>query len=88
MKFSGSGPTAFRVLHTEDKALRGLAAEYLDSILPASLRERLWAMVEPGLARKSQAEESGKGALDKLLQSHESLMIMIDKTPPKQGETK
>jgi hypothetical protein len=79
---------AFRVLHTEDKALRGLAAEYLDSILPASLRERLWAMVEPGLARKSQAEESGKGALDKLLQSHESLMIMIDKTPPKQGETK
>jgi ATP/ADP translocase len=74
---------AFRVLHTDDKALRGLAAEYLDSILPANLRERLWAMVEPDLAKKGQARESGQQALDKLLQSHESLVIMIDKTPTK-----
>ena len=70
---------AFRVLHTEDKTLRGLAAEYLDSILPENLREKLWAMVEPGWAKKSETRESGQEALSKLLHSHESLMIMIDK---------
>ena len=74
---------AFRVLHTDDKALRGLAAEYLDSILPANLRERLWAMVEPDLPRRARAQESGEEALSRLLQSHESLMIKIDKPPSK-----
>jgi len=33
--------TAFRALHSEDPALRGLAAEYLDSILPAELRRKI-----------------------------------------------
>ncbi len=70
---------AFRVLHAEDRTLRGLAAEYLDSILPENLREKLWAMVEPGLAKKSETRESGQEALSKLLHSHESLMVMIDK---------
>jgi AAA family ATP:ADP antiporter len=70
---------AFRVLHTDNKTLRGLVAEYLDGILPANIRERLWIMVEPGLAKKRQDGESGEQALDKLLRSHESLMLMIDK---------
>ena len=70
---------AFRALHTDDKALRSLAAEYLDSILPPNIRERLWTMVEPCLVRNKQDRESGKEALDKLLHSHESLMLIIDK---------
>ncbi len=70
---------AFRVLHTDNKTLRGLAAEYLDSILPQNIRERLWTMVEPGLAQKHAEGESGREALDKLLRSHESLMFIIDK---------
>ncbi len=70
---------AFRALHTEDKTLRGLAAEYLDSMLPPHIRELLWKMVEPGLSKGAPAQESGQAALDRLLQSHESLMIMIDK---------
>jgi AAA family ATP:ADP antiporter len=70
---------AFRVLHTDNKTLRGLAAEYLDSILPENIRERLWMMVEPALAQKRTEGESGQEALDKLLRSHESLMLIIDK---------
>jgi ATP:ADP antiporter, AAA family len=70
---------AFRVLHTENKTLRGLAAEYLDSILPPNIRDHLWTMVEPGLVQKRAENESGQKALDELLHSHESLMLMIDK---------
>lgn len=73
---------AFRVLHTDNKTLRGLVAEYLDSILPPHIRERLWIMVEPGLAQRRQTAESGEEALNKLLHSHDSLMIMIDKKDP------
>lgn len=70
---------AFRVLHTDNKTLRGLAAEYLDSILPPNIRERLWIMVEPALATKRRQAETGQEALDKLLRSHESIMLPIDK---------
>lgn len=33
---------AFRGLHTDDQGLRGTALEYLDSVLPRDLRDRLW----------------------------------------------
>jgi hypothetical protein len=33
---------AFRSLHSPDKQLRGTALEYLEGVLPASIRERLW----------------------------------------------
>jgi hypothetical protein len=33
---------AFRSLHSDDKQLRGTALEYLEGVLPASIRERLW----------------------------------------------
>jgi hypothetical protein len=33
---------AFRSLHSDDKQLRGTALEYLESVLPASIRGRLW----------------------------------------------
>ena len=33
---------AFQSLHSEDKQLRGTALEYLEGVLPAPIRERLW----------------------------------------------
>lgn len=69
---------AFRALHAEDASLRGLAAEYLDGILPAHIRDPLWTMVEPGLAPRPE-RESSEQALHKLLQSHASLMLAIDR---------
>lgn len=70
---------AFRALHTDDKTLRGLAAEYLDSVLPQSIRECLWVMVESGASKKTASPDSGQVALDKLLRSHESLMLLVKK---------
>jgi hypothetical protein len=70
---------AFRVLHEDNKMLRGLAAEYLDSILPPNIRHLLWAMVDAGEKREN-AGLSSQESLDRLLKSHESLMLMIDKT--------
>ncbi len=77
---------AFRALHTDNPELRALAAEYLDSVLPAGIRARLWTLVEPGPARKGDAAP-GREALDRLLESHQSLMIEVDRgRPPGEGE--
>jgi ATP/ADP translocase len=70
---------AFRALHTDDKTLRGLAAEYLDSVLPQIIRERLWVMVESGAPKKQPNHASGQAAMDTLLRSHESLMLLVKK---------
>ncbi|HTY61707.1 MAG TPA: MFS transporter [Acidobacteriota bacterium] len=70
---------AFRALHTDDKTLRGLAAEYLDSVLPQTIRERLWVMVESGASKKKSSQDSGQIAMDALLNSSESLRMMVKK---------
>ncbi|MDR0842333.1 MAG: hypothetical protein LBP68_02815, partial [Acidobacteriota bacterium] len=78
--------TAFRALHAEDRGLKGLAVEYLHSILPAEIHELLMRMVEPGVvpreSKGSQGKnaEAGQKALDELLRSHESLLIELDKS--------
>jgi hypothetical protein len=39
---------AFRSLHSEDRRLRGTALEYLEGVLPANIRERLWPFLVEG----------------------------------------
>jgi hypothetical protein len=70
--------TAFRALHTDDRGLRGLAVEYLHSILPANIHALLMNMVEPGGA--PDGRKTSQEALDELLRSHESLLLEIDKS--------
>lgn len=70
---------AFRALHTEDKTLRGLAAEYLDSVLPQNIRDRLWVMVESGSYGNPSSPESGQIALDKLIRSNDFLKQLLKK---------
>lgn len=64
---------SFRALHSEDHILRGLAMEYMDSILPENLRERMRTMIKttPEPASHVTPEE----ALQRLLDSHASLMM-------------
>jgi ATP:ADP antiporter, AAA family len=45
---------AFRSLHSEDRRLRGTALEYLEGVLPAPIRERLW----PFLVEKRGASDA------------------------------
>jgi hypothetical protein len=37
--------TAFNALHTEDALLRGTALEYLDTVLPAGIRDLVWPVL-------------------------------------------
>jgi hypothetical protein len=39
---------AFQGLYTDDRALRATSLEYLDSVLPAEIRDLLWPLVEGG----------------------------------------
>jgi ATP:ADP antiporter, AAA family len=63
---------AFRALHTDDKTLRGVAIEYLDSVLPAQVQDGLWAMIET--KPLVQVPEAHRDPLGELLRSHESLL--------------
>lgn len=65
---------AFRALHTEDKLLRGLAVEYLDSVLPPLTREKLWTVIEA--APVSRHQSSGEVA-ERLLRSTESIALQL-----------
>jgi hypothetical protein len=39
---------AFRGLHSDDQRLRGTALEYLESVLPRDVRDRLWQFLDNG----------------------------------------
>jgi hypothetical protein len=66
---------AFRALHTEDRQLRGLSLEYLESVLPAPVRQRLWSVLDgsPPVPPGAAPQE----ALDRLMESQHSLQLQI-----------
>jgi hypothetical protein len=67
---------AFRALRTEDVKLRGVALEYLDSVLPHALREQLSAQMEgPAPARGTMRPEE---ALANLMESSPSIVARLE----------
>lgn len=68
---------AFRGLHTSDAKLRGTALEYLEGVLPPTIRELLWPFLEdprpPGHTERPREE-----VLDELLRSNQSIAINIE----------
>ncbi len=68
---------AFRSLHTDDLQLRGTALEYLDGVLPAPIRDRLWPYIEvlgPASRRVRPREE----ILEDLMRSNHSIMMNLE----------
>jgi hypothetical protein len=63
---------ALQGLHTDDLQLRGTALEYLESVLPVEIRERLWPFLEGRKAPKAVARPN-KDALSELLRSRLSI---------------
>ncbi len=53
---------AFRALHTDDAKLRGVALEYLDSVLPKGIREQLAAQIEGPVARPEDKRNLRRGS--------------------------
>ncbi len=67
---------AFRGLQTDDAHLKGTALEYLDSVLPGAIKQRLWPFLEyrPVPHRVRPREE----AIAALLRSHQSIMVNLE----------
>ena len=68
---------AYRGLHTDDAALRGTALEYLEGVLPADIRERLW----PFLGDRERAPRESRPRdeiLADLLRSNESILMNLE----------
>jgi hypothetical protein len=67
---------AYRGLHTDDPALRGTALEYLESILPTDIHDRLWPLIAGGRSA-ARTKRSGNQVLADLLQSHQSIEMNL-----------
>ncbi len=67
---------AFRVVHSEDPMLRGLALEYLTGVLPETVRVRLWEILDAGAAPPAQGMSS-QTALEELLRSQDGLLEQL-----------
>jgi hypothetical protein len=78
---------AFHGLHAEDGHLRGTALEYLESILPPDIRERLWPLLEkdsskPPLPKGRSRDE----LLAELLQSNQSIQVNLEELRRRAGK--
>lgn len=66
---------AFRALHTDDRSLRALGLEYLESVLPAGVRDRLWPVIEDTPA--TAVQRPPREVLDQLMLSSETLQLKV-----------
>jgi hypothetical protein len=69
---------AFRGLHTDDPALQGLALEYLEGVLPPTIRTQLWPYLEtrrPGAGPPARTREQ---ILADLVRSHQSILVNLE----------
>jgi hypothetical protein len=84
---AGAVRTAFRALHTEDRQLKGIALEYLESATPPDIRRPLLQVLEAGVGYRTTTPDA-KDALARLLQSDAqisqslSLALRSRATPP------
>jgi hypothetical protein len=68
---------AFRALHTDDAKLRGVALEYLDSVLPKSVSKRLTAHLEGPPPEISKSGLPSEQALANLIGSTPSIIARL-----------
>jgi HEAT repeat protein len=67
---------AYRALQTDDPYLRGTALEYLESVLPESIRVPLWPFLEQTDRPKRAPRPSGE-VVRELLASQESIVLAL-----------
>jgi hypothetical protein len=68
---------AFRGLQTDDDHLRGTALEYLDSVLPSHVKQRLWPFLDMPRAAQVNAR-SREEAIVSLLRSNQSITLNLE----------
>jgi AAA family ATP:ADP antiporter len=75
---------AFRGLQTEDPHLKGTALEYLEAVLPAPIRDRLWPFLEDR-GPASRPARPREEILADLIRSNESIMINLEELRQRAG---
>jgi hypothetical protein len=68
---------AFHSLHTEDRHLRGTALEYLETVLPEPVWEKLWPFLDEGEAQPPRPGRTSGQAMQELLASRDSIGLAI-----------
>ena len=71
---------AYQGIHTDDPSLRGLALEYLDSVLPDDIRDDVLALVnaeKEQQQRKEKAARDQRQVVEELLRSRESIAMNL-----------
>jgi hypothetical protein len=79
---------AFRGLHTDDPTLQGTALEYLEGVLPLSIREKLWPYLEDRRPASSRPSRPRDEILADLVRSHDSIMINLEELEKKEQSAK
>jgi AAA family ATP:ADP antiporter len=69
---------SYRGLHTEDDQLRGTALEYLESVLPKSIREGLWPYIEERRGPLDRTPRPREEILADLMKSHQSIAVSLE----------
>jgi hypothetical protein len=77
---------AYRGLHTDDQRLRGTALEYLESVVPREIRDRLWPFIESQRLPARTARPSDE-TLDDLMKSSQSILVNLEELKKRIGET-
>ncbi len=68
---------AFHGLHTGDRHLRGTALEYLETVLPEVVWQKLWPFLDEGEFQTSRPGRTSGQAMQELLASQESIVIAL-----------
>ena len=68
---------AYQGLQTGDPHLRGTALEYLETVLPESVRQRLWPFLEDQGRRPGRTGRPAEDVVRELLASKESIMLAL-----------
>jgi AAA family ATP:ADP antiporter len=68
---------AFRSLHTNDRQLQGTALEYLEGVLPAPIRDRLWPYLEDRRPASRVARPRAEILAD-LMRSNHSIFLNLE----------
>jgi hypothetical protein len=77
---------ALRGLHAEDQNLRGTALEYLESVLPPTVREPLWPFLEDGRA-SARPPRPREEVLEALVRSNHSIMLNLEEIKRREEAT-
>jgi AAA family ATP:ADP antiporter len=67
---------AFRSLHTDNEQLQGTALEYLDGVLPAAIKQRLWPFIERRPVNRPARPRDE--VIADLLRSNHSIMLNLE----------